>query len=67
MQFIAKLILERNIDFEMYLFVSSLKYFRKLCWQFHLIMQVTANVFITAIHSLYCDTTVVAVTEGPIT
>lgn len=71
MEFITKLILECNIecniDFEMYLFVSSPKYFRKLCWQFNLIMQVTANVFITAIHSLYCDTTVVAVTEGPIT
>lgn len=67
MEFITKLMLEHNTDFEMYLFVSSPKYFRKLCWQFYLIMQVTANVFITAIHSLYCDTTVVAVTEGPIT
>lgn len=52
MEFITKLILERNVDFEVYLFVSSPKYFRKLCWQFNLIMQVTANVFITAIHSL---------------
>lgn len=67
MEFITKLILECNTEFEMYLFVSSPKYFRKLSWQFHLIMQVTANVFTTAIHSLYCDTTVVAVTEGPIT
>lgn len=36
-----------------------------LFWQFHLIMQVTANVFITAIHGLHGDTSAVAVTEGP--
>lgn len=36
-----------------------------LFWQFHLIMQVTTNVFITAIHGLRGDTSTVAVTEGP--
>ena len=30
-------------------------------------MQVTANVFITAIHGLHGDTSAVAVTEGPAT
>lgn len=35
-----------------------------LFWQFHLIMQVTANVFITAIHGLRGDTSAVAGTEG---
>lgn len=36
-----------------------------LFWQFHLIMQVMANVFITAIHGLHGDTSAVALTEGP--
>lgn len=35
-----------------------------LFWQFHLIMQVTANVFTTTIHGLHGDTSAVAVTEG---
>lgn len=35
-----------------------------LFWQFHLIMQVTANVFITAIHGLRGDTSAVALTKG---
>ena len=34
-----------------------------LFWQFHLIMQVTANVFTTTIHGLHGDTSAVAVTE----
>lgn len=38
-----------------------------LFWQFHLIMQVTANVFVTAIHGLHGDTSAVAVAEGPAT
>lgn len=35
-----------------------------LFWQFHLIMQVTAHVFTTAIHGLRGDTSAVAVTGG---
>lgn len=38
-----------------------------LFWQFHLIMQVSTNVFITAIHGLHGDTSAAAVTEGPTT
>lgn len=37
-----------------------------LFWQFHLIMQVTANVFITAIHGLHGDTSAVQLQKVPL-
>lgn len=53
------------LPWNVFIYIPSLRHFRKLFfWQFHLIMQVPANVFITAIHSLCCDTSLVVVAGG---
>lgn len=54
-----------NICSELYLFVHLLCILEMLFWQFHLIMQVTANVFSQQQFTGFAgDTSAVAVTEG---
>lgn len=47
-----------------YLHSVSVAFLESFCWQFPSIMQVFTNVFITAIDSLGCVTSLVVVTEG---